>query len=81
MLCHNQEVHDVVADIWIKHLLCGLDIPDARFFFGSGRKKSWIQVCMVAEQDNEVSVITSIISGQLLQIFFDHVMSFVLVLS
>ena len=38
MLCYTQEVHykeDVVAEVWTKDFLCGLDIPDTRGFVSS----------------------------------------------
>ena len=54
---------DVVADVLTKLFFCGSDVPDVKLLcFLCRRMKEEVmavETCMVAEQNNEVSVLTN----------------------
>ena len=55
---------DVAADVLTKLLFCGLDIPYAKLLCVLLRLRTkeevmGLELCMIAEQDNEVSVVTN----------------------
>ena len=57
------EEHAVV-DVLTKLFFCGSDVPDAKLFcvflwLRTKEEVMGIETCMVAEQDNEVSVFTN----------------------
>ncbi len=55
---------DVAADVLTKLFFCGLDIRDAKLlcvllWLRTKEEVMGLELCMIAEQDNEVSIVTN----------------------